>query len=136
MRRSLIIGLSLVAFLTAVPADSASVVREFQGTGNIETADFTVDGPWVMDWRLNGRYKNLMRLDIWLIDSTTGQVLGRAVKVDFPNNGVKLFEDGGTYRLRISSTLADWRVKIQQLTPEEAERYTPKEKPPGLWPTR
>jgi hypothetical protein len=78
----------------------------------------------------------MLRLEVWVIDSSTGQVIGRAVRADEPNNGVRLFEDGGTYRLRISSTLADWRVKIQQLTPEEAEQYTPKPQGPILWPQR
>jgi hypothetical protein len=41
-------------------------------------------------------------------------------------NGVKLFEEGGTFQLRISSTLARWRIKIIQITDEEAELYTPR----------
>ena len=41
-------------------------------------------------------------------------------------NGVKLFRQGGTYQLRISSSLARWRIRVEQLTEEEAERYTPK----------
>jgi hypothetical protein len=39
---------------------------------------------------------------------------------------VKLFHTAGLYQLRISSTLARWTVKIDQLTREEAELYTPK----------
>ena len=39
---------------------------------------------------------------------------------------MKLFNTSGLYQLRISSTLARWTVKIDQLTEEEAERYTPK----------
>jgi len=37
-----------------------------------------------------------------------------------------LFKSGGLYQLRISSSLARWTVKIDQLTREEAELYTPK----------
>jgi hypothetical protein len=39
---------------------------------------------------------------------------------------VKLFYEAGNYQLRISSTLARWRIKIEQLTEEEAQRYVPK----------
>jgi hypothetical protein len=41
-------------------------------------------------------------------------------------NGVKLFHTAGLYQLRVSSTLARWTVKIDQLTREEAELYSPK----------
>ena len=41
-------------------------------------------------------------------------------------NGVRLFRQGGTYQLRVSGSLARWTLKIMQLTPEEAELYTPR----------
>jgi hypothetical protein len=41
-------------------------------------------------------------------------------------NGIKLFEEGGTYQLRISTTLARWRIKVIQISDEEAELYTPR----------
>ena len=43
-----------------------------------------------------------------------------------PGNGVKLFNSSGRFKLRIDSTLARWTVKIIQITPEEAEQYTPR----------
>jgi hypothetical protein len=44
-------------------------------------------------------------------------------------NGVRLFKQGGHYQLRISSTLARWRIKVEQLTTEEAELYSPRRPP-------
>ncbi len=52
--------------------------------------------------------------------------MGRVLHTKFKGNGLKLFAEGGTYQLRISATLARWRVKIEQITPEEAEQYTPR----------
>jgi hypothetical protein len=43
-------------------------------------------------------------------------------------NGVKLFEESGTYQLRIDSDLARWQILVKELTEEEAKQYTPKEK--------
>ena len=43
------------------------------------------------------------------------------------SNGVRLFQQGGLYQLRVNATLARWSVKIDQLTREEAELYTPRE---------
>ena len=133
MRTTWIIGVAAAALFAATAAYGKSLVRDFSGTGNKTTADFTVEGPWLLDWRLDGTYESLIALDIALIDSRTGQHVGRVLHTKYRGNGVKLFEEGGTYRLRISSTLAEWRVRIQQITPEEAEQYTPKERPPGIF---
>jgi hypothetical protein len=43
-------------------------------------------------------------------------------------NGVKLFDEGGTYQLRIDSDLARWQILVKELTREEAEQYLPKRK--------
>ena len=111
-------------------ADAKQLVREFSGTGDRVTAPFQVEGPWIIDWRLDGDYNALIALDVQLIDAATGRHLGRLFPTrKFRGNGVKLFEEGGRYQLRISSTLARWRFKIEQLTPEEAEQYSPRERP-------
>ena len=132
MRTSWILCAALAALTVTSAAAAKSLVRDFSGSGNTTTADFTVEGPWLLDWRLDGRYESLIALDIALIDSRTGRHVGRVLHTKYRGNGVKLFQEGGTYRLRISSTLADWRVKIEQITPEEAEQYTPRRKEPGL----
>ncbi|MEO1202026.1 MAG: hypothetical protein AAFX10_04910 [Pseudomonadota bacterium] len=132
MRYTWILCVASAALLLQSVAVAKSLVREFRGSGNSTTADFTVEGPWLLDWRLDGRYETLIALDISLIDSSTGRHVGKVLHTKFRGNGVKLFEEGGTYRLRISSTLADWRVKIEQITPEEAEQYTPRRRAPSL----
>ena len=38
--------------------------------------------------------------------------------------------ESGNYRLRISATLSDWTFKIEELTREEAELYTPTRRNP------
>ena len=52
--------------------------------------------------------------------------MGRVLRTQRKGNGVKLFNEGGTYQLRIDTTLARYRIKIQQLTEEEAALYTPR----------
>lgn len=121
-----------LAALIAIPATSASagqLVKEFRGNNNVTTATFVVESPWILDWRLDGDYESMVALDITLIDAKNGRHVGRVLHTKYKGNGVRLFDEGGIYQLRISSTLARWRVKIEQLTPEEAELYTPKEKP-------
>lgn len=118
----------LVVLLTlaALPALASDVVKEFSGTNNMMTSVFTVESPWILDWRLNGDYDALIALDITLIEARTGRHLGRVLHTKHKGNGVKLFNEGGRYQLRVSASLARWNIKIKQLTEEEAELYTPR----------
>ncbi len=107
-------------------ADAATRVKEFRGTGNTTTAIFRVESPWLLDWRLDGDYDQLVALDITLVEARTGRHLGRVLHTKRKGNGVKMFKSSGLYQLRISSSLARWTIKIDQLTPKEAEAYVPR----------
>ncbi|MGI9233149.1 MAG: hypothetical protein ACR2RD_05910 [Woeseiaceae bacterium] len=128
-------GTVLKGFLSAALLVSLSTVaagdrvREFKGTGNTTTAIFNVESPWVLDWRLDGDFDELVALDVTLVEANTGKHIGRVLHTKRKGNGVKLFKSGGRYQLRISSSLARWTIKIDQLTPEEAELYTPRKRP-------
>lgn len=126
MKRVLL--LCALALMTA-PAVSKELVREFSGQGNMTTATFTVESPWIIDWRLDGDYDTLVALDVTLVDARTGRHIGRVLHTKAKGNGVRLFNLSGHYQLRISSTLARWRLKVEQLTAEEAELYTPRQPP-------
>jgi len=111
---------------TVSSATGKSLVREFKGRATTTTTDFTVESPWLLDWRLDGDYDQLVALDIMLIEAKTGKHVGRVLHTKHKGNGVKLFNEGGKYKLRVSSTLGRWRIRIEQITPEEAELYTPR----------
>lgn len=125
MTRRIFLAVMLVAFVAA-PASAKTRVAEFKGSGNSTTAIFRVESPWVLDWRLNGDYQQMMGLEITLVEAKTGKHVGRVLYTKRRGNGIKLFHSAGLYQLRISSTLARWSVKIDQLTREEAELYTSK----------
>ena len=114
----------------AAPLNAAELVREFKGTGNSTTAEFTVESPWILDWRLDSDYDYRIALDIVLVDAKTGRFVGGVKSgrknITYRGNGVRLFQTGGRYKLRISSSLARWSIKIEQLSEEEAELYTPR----------
>ncbi len=125
MFKRLFVIVALLAF-AATPVQAKTRVAEFKGTGNSTTAIFRVESPWVLDWRLDGDFDQLMGLEITLIEARTSRHVGRVLYTKYRGNGVKLFHTAGLYQLRISSTLARWTVRIDQLTREEAELYTPK----------
>ena len=112
--------------LLASSVQGAQLVREFRGSNDRTTPTFTVEAPWVLDWRLDGDYDQLVALEVTLIEAKTGRHVGQVLQTKRKGNGVRLFRQGGTYQLRVTGSLARWTLKIQQLTPEEAELYTPR----------
>jgi len=108
------------------PVHAKTRVAEFKGSGNTTTAIFRVESPWILDWRLDGDFDQLVGLEITLVEARNSRHVGRVLYTKRRGNGVKLFHSAGLYQLRISSTLARWTVRIDQLTREEAELYTPK----------
>lgn len=122
--RLTLLAVALLCF--AAPVDAKTRVAEFKGTGNSTTAIFRVESPWILDWRLDGDFDQLVGLEITLIEAKNSHHVGRVLYTKRRGNGVKLFNTAGLYQLRISSTLARWTVRIEQLTREEAELYTPK----------
>ena len=61
-----VITLLAVVSISAA-ADAKQLVRQFQGNGNTTTASFSVESPWIIDWRLDGDYDSLVALDITLV---------------------------------------------------------------------
>lgn len=121
-------SLTAAALLTLVmgSVQGAQLVREFRGTDSSTTPAFTVEAPWILDWRLDGDYDQLVALEVTLVDAKTGRHVGQVLHTKRKGNGVRLFNQGGTYQLRVSGSLARWTLKVQQLTPEEADLYTPR----------
>lgn len=121
--------LCILGAVVTETADAAELVREFAGSSSQTTTEFEVEAPWILDWRLDGDYDQLVALDVTLVEAGTGRHVGRVLHTKHKGNGIKLFKEGGTYQLRISSTLARWRIRIEQLTPDEAELYVPRRRP-------
>ena len=123
MRKLALIAVLLIA---SVNAQAVETVKVFKGTGNTTTEIFTVEAPWLLDWNLNGDYDAIVALDVTLVEAHTGRHVGRILHTKRKGNGLQLFDQAGKFQLRISSTLARWTLKVQQLEPEEKELYTPR----------
>lgn len=126
-RKVMIIATILPAFLAGSNETVAEdLLREFSGTTSTITPTFEVDGPWLLDWRVNSDYSRFMAIDIVLLDGKTGFQIGKIKHKKEPDNGVRLFETGGRFKIRIDSSHARWQVKVIEITRSEAELYTPK----------
>ncbi|MBT8075016.1 MAG: hypothetical protein KJN61_00980, partial [Gammaproteobacteria bacterium] len=111
----------------AINASSKELIREFKGSGSKATAEFEVKAPWVVDWRVYGDYPGQMAVNVELVSAPLGEYMGKIVTTKYVDNGVRLFNEGGRYRFQVNATLADWTLRVEQLTREEAETYQPKQ---------
>lgn len=117
----------VTVFCFAGNASSEELIQEFKGTESKTTAEFEVKAPWIVDWRTNGDYPGQMAVEISLL-TPTGEYVGKIAMTKWVDNGVRLFDEGGSYVLQVNSSLASWTLRVVQLTREEAEGYKPKEK--------
>ncbi len=117
---------ALVLLLTGVSAGAEELIVEFKGNGNQTTADFNVRGPWILDWRINSKYTRMLSFDLDLVDGRTGVLKGSVLRTKRLGNGVRLFNESGSFRFRVNGSFIDWHLKVKKLTPAEAALYTPK----------
>lgn len=128
MKRCLTLCLcSLVLGAGGTAAGAAELVKEFSGTGATTTAEFEVQAPWILDWRVNSDYQQSMAIEVHLVDGATGFHKGLILQTKYAGNGVRLFNESGRFRFRISATLARWNLRVERLSREEAKLYTPRQ---------
>jgi hypothetical protein len=117
---------ALTLMLGAGPSGAERTIVEFKGRGNLTTAEFKVQAPWILDWRINSDYDHQISFDLDLIDGRTGMLKGSILRTKSIGNGVRLFNESGRYRFRINGSFMNWHLKVKQLTRAEAALYTPK----------
>ena len=113
---------------TTLNAQAGELVRTFSGSRSIETAEFEVKAPWLVDWMVNSDYPSSMGIAVSLAYGGTGVYAGKVFKTKSPGNGLRLIEESGRFRFKVDAAITDWTLKVIKLTPEEAELYKPKEK--------
>jgi hypothetical protein len=121
--------IGLIAFIAVVPAQAGELVRQFSGDRSTQTVEFEVESPWLIDWRVNSEFPNSMGIAVTLVNAS-GAYEGLVIKTKAPGNGVRLVQQGGRYSFKVDASVANWILKVEQLTPEEAELYTPKSSNP------
>ncbi len=126
-RRLIYSSTAVMALAMINTAGAEELIAEYQGTGNQNTMAFEVEAPWILDWRINSDYNKMVSFDLDLVDGTTGVLEGNILRAKALGNGVRMFNSSGKYRFRINASFIRWHLKVIQLTPEEAELYTPRQ---------
>ncbi len=122
VRLILLIGVGFVG----VNAQGQQVVAEFSGNNNTTTREFEVEGPWILNWRVTGSYTGSLGFELMLLDGKTRMHKGVILRTRRSGNGVKLFQESGTFRFRISAGLANYQLKVEEISEEDAKLYTPR----------
>jgi hypothetical protein len=125
MQRFFLIFVTLAACAAASALQSGELVRQFSGDRSKETVEFEVEAPWLIDWRVNSEFPSSMGISV-VLRNASGAYEGLVVKTKAPGNGVRLMQQSGRYSFKVDATVANWTLKVEQLTPAEAELYTPK----------
>ncbi len=128
MKKIILLALFTILMVPFGTVSAEELVREFSGSRTMETAEFEVKAPWLIDWRVNSEFEESMGLTIVLLNAPAGTHAGTVMKTKYRGNGLRLIDQGGRFRLKVDAVLANWTIKVIQLTPEEAKQYTPKEK--------
>ena len=82
--------------------------------------------PWILNWRVTGSYTGSVGFELMLLDGKTRAHKGVILRIRRTGNGVKLFNESGTFRFRISSGLANYHLKVEEISEEDAKLYTPR----------
>lgn len=125
MKRTAILILAM-SLLLPLNAAAEQLVREFSGSRTTQTAEFDVEAPWLIDWRVNSDYESSMGLTIVLLNEPSRTHAGTVMKTKYRGDGLRLMDEGGRFSFKVDAVMADWTIKVIQLTPAEAERYKPK----------
>ncbi len=117
--------LFFILLFGAMSAASAEiVVREFSGSGTQETRSFSVQGPWIANWRVWQDYgdRDVANIEIFLYDAASGRYLGRITEQRGDAVGDRLLDDSGRFHFRVVTRSHRWELTVIQIDEDEARR--------------
>ncbi len=130
IRQSFLAFVFFVTWLAPAWVEGEELVAEFRGDRPMQTEEFAVEAPWILDWRVTGELAGDMAVDVSLVRAEFNIHEGNVLKTKHPGNGVRLFREEGRFLFRVDSTFASWWLRVYELTEEEAKLYTPKDQSP------
>lgn len=116
-----ILSVVAMASIVAMPIAASDAVR-FTGKGDDRTAVFRTSGPWTLDWSIASDFPLLANFEMRLHDGASGEFMGTVIQLEGTGNGLKLFENGGEFRLSIVASNVAWELEIAEVTGEQAAR--------------
>lgn len=128
MTKKVVLGILFAIVLPSGALFAESHVAEFRGDGNTITREFEVKAPWILRWRVGSSFPQSTGFELALMDAVTRYQHSRIMRIKTTGSGTKLFTESGRYRFNVSSTFADWDLRVVELTQAEADALVPKKR--------
>ena len=112
----LLTGGDETAGTTTVPEPAEVLVRNFDNSGSTSTGVFVVSAGWVLKWQLDGLASDSIEI---VVREAGGQDFS-SVTQEGLGTGERAFDEGGAYRLVVTST-GDWSIRVLQITSQAEE---------------
>lgn len=123
------ITIVFLAFLRSSAAVYAETpVATYTGSGNQLTREFEVQAPWILRWRVGSNFPQATVFELALMDAVTSYQHSRIMRIKTTGSGTKLFEESGRFRFSVSSSFADWNLRVIELSDAEAAEFVPKKR--------
>lgn len=115
---SICIGVAAILWSSAF-AENPENLR-FIGEGSGESAVFSMDGPWTLDWSVNSEFPLLASFEIRLHDGVSGKIIGRVAELEGIARGLKLFEQSGTFQIVVAGRSVNWEIDVLEVSEQQA----------------
>ncbi|HNP64862.1 MAG TPA: hypothetical protein PKH39_13075 [Woeseiaceae bacterium] len=116
----LILGVLSLSLLPG--ATLAAEPITFNGIGNGQTQNFETNGPWLLDWSVRSDTPLAAKVEMRLLKADSGDFVGRILDLNGIGSGLRLFEEGGRFRITVVASLAEWRIEVTELDKAQADR--------------
>jgi hypothetical protein len=110
----------LIFWLAAATGVVGAETQRFTGEGSERTAVFNMDGPWTLDWGARSSFPLMAKFEMRLLDGKTGRVIGPIVQIEGTANGLRLFEESGSFSIEVVATEVNWSLEIASVSKDLA----------------
>lgn len=114
---------ALIAMAVSVgvwPCGANAEPVRFDGKDDGRLPYFTVEGPWLIDWKAHSEFPLLAYFELRLLDAGTGNPVGVVAQLEGRGQGLKMFEEPGTYQFEVISRDAEYEITVSEISESQA----------------
>lgn len=112
----------LVSTMLLLWSTAMADVQKMSGKNSGRSHEFTVAGPWTMDWTARSEFPLLASIEVRLYEKPSGDFVGMVAEIKGTGSGLKVFDDVGTFQVVVVGNFVEWDIEIQEIGEEEAAK--------------
>ena len=114
--------IALASTLLAACCAAAEELARIDGSESTLTEAFETTGPWLLDWAASSDGELPVIFELRLIEADSGEFVGPIVQRRRTDQGRRLFDEPGRYRIQVVSQNARWQLVITAVEADVAGR--------------